>query len=434
MHFPEIILKKRNGQTLSTDEIRFFIDGYVSGKIPDYQAAAFLMAIWFSKMDDRETTDLTVAMRDSGDVVDLSAIAGIKVDKHSTGGVGDTTTLVTTPLVAACGGKVAKMSGRGLGHTGGTLDKLESIPGASTSQSMERFFKIVSECGLCVIGQTADLVPADKKLYALRDVTATVDNISLIASSVMSKKLASGADAIILDVKTGSGAFMQKKEDAENLARAMVEIGKLAGRRTIALVTDMNQPLGNAVGNALEVREAIEILQGQHEGDLKEVSLALAANMLIVSDLAQNEDQAMGLLNKALTSGKALDHLEQMIAGLDGDPSVCRNTTELPQANRIVPITAEKSGIVSAINTSDIGICALLLGAGRRTKEDQIDPAVGLWMKTRLDEKVNAGDIIAEFYVNDEENIVEATQRFRQAIIIDENPVLPRSLIYSRIS
>ena len=283
MHITDIILKKRNDGKLSREEIDYFIREYVDGTLPDYQISALLMAIWFRGMDEQETVDLTLSMAASGDHIDLSRIPGIKVDKHSTGGVADTTTLIAAPLVAACGGRVAKMSGRGLGHTGGTLDKLESIPGFSITQTMDGFIRTVTDCGLSVIGQTANLVPADKKLYALRDVTGTVDNVSLIASSIMSKKLASGSDAIILDVKTGSGAFMKSAEAAERLARVMVGIGRIAGRKTLALVTDMNQPLGNAIGNAVEVQEAIEILRGRHPGDLKTVSFALAAQMLIAS-------------------------------------------------------------------------------------------------------------------------------------------------------
>ena len=430
MHITDIILKKRSGGKLGKEEIEFFINGYVAGDIPDYQVSALLMAIWFNGMDARETTDLTLSMVASGDVVDLSGIDGIKVDKHSTGGVADTTTLIAAPLVAACGGKVAKMSGRGLGHTGGTLDKLESIPGLSIEQSMESFQDIVNKYGLSVIGQTANLVPADKKLYALRDVTVTVDNMSLIAASVMSKKIASGADAIVLDVKTGSGAFMKTVEDAFELARAMVDIGNLAGRKTVALVTDMNQPLGNAVGNALEVREAIEILGGGHEGDLKDAALALSAWMLRLSGLAGSEDEAVKMLERAIADGSALKALAGMIEAQGGDPSVVDDVSKLPAASRLVEVKAEKSGWISEMNNTEIGISAMLLGAGRQTKADVIDPAVGLWMKKRLGDIVGEGEVLAEFHVNDDANLGEAVSRFRKAIKISESAPEKLPLIY----
>lgn len=418
MHITDIILKKRSNEKLSKEEIDFFIEGYVAGDIPDYQASALLMAIWFNGMDARETTDLTLSMVASGDVIDLSGIDGIKVDKHSTGGVADTTTLIAAPLVAACGGKVAKMSGRGLGHTGGTLDKLESIPGLSIEQSMESFQNIVNKYGLSVIGQTANLVPADKKLYALRDVTVTVDNMSLIAASVMSKKIASGADAIVLDVKTGSGAFMKKAEDAYELARAMVDIGNLAGRKTVALVTDMNQPLGNAVGNALEVREAVEILGGGHPGDLKDAAFALSAWMLRLSKLADSEEAAMKMLNNAVEDGSALKTLAGMIEAQGGDPEITEDTGRLPAAGKLIEVKADSSGWISEMDNTEIGIAAMLLGAGRQTKADIIDPAVGLWMKKRLGDKIEAGDVLAEYHVNDEKNLTESVERFKAAVKI----------------
>ncbi|PIE00361.1 MAG: thymidine phosphorylase, partial [Acidobacteria bacterium] len=389
-----------------------------------------LMAIWFNGMNPQETTDLTLSMVDSGDTIDLSSINGIKVDKHSTGGVADTTTLVAAPLVAACGGRVAKMSGRGLGHTGGTLDKLESIPGLSISQPMEAFQEFVNTIGLSVIGQTANLVPADKKLYALRDVTATVDNMSLIAASIMSKKIASGADAIVLDVKTGSGAFMKTPEDSLALAGAMVDIGKLAGRKTVALVTDMNQPLGNAVGNALEVQEAIEILKGGHPGDLKDVALALSAWMLRFSELAESEAEAVDKLNKALESGAAVDVLKKMIAAQGGDPSVCDDTGGLPKADNLVSVKAEASGWLSRIDNAEIGMSAMLLGAGRQTKDDIIDSAVGLWMKKRIGDKVETGDELAVFHVNDQKNLDEAVERFKAALKIESERPEKMPLIY----
>jgi pyrimidine-nucleoside phosphorylase len=433
MHFLDIILKKRNGKSLSKQEIDFFITGYVDGDIPDYQVSSLLMAIWFSRMDARETSDLTFAMRNSGDVVDLSHIKGVKADKHSTGGVADTTTLIVAPMVAACGLKVAKMSGRGLGHTGGTLDKLESIPGLSTSIDMERFGQIVSKYGLSIIGQTNELVPADKMLYALRDVTGTVDNTSLIAASIMSKKLASGSDVIVLDVKTGNGAFMKHLENANELARSMVSIGKMANKKVMALVTDMNQPLGNAVGNVLEVQEAIEVLQGKCPGDLKEVSLALAAKMLVLGKKAKDDKAALTMLKNALVSGQALEKLEQMIIAQGGNPGVCEDIKLLPKARKIISIKTGKKGYISNIVTDQIGMSALLLGAGRIKKSDIIDPAVGIWMKARLGDFVEKDDIVAQFYVNDEKNLDQATQRFLNAIVVEDNPVEKHPLIYGSI-
>lgn len=434
MHFLDLILKKRNGNSLSKKEIEFFVSGYVNGDIPDYQVSSLLMAIWFSKMDARETADLTFAMRDSGDLIDLSGIAGIKADKHSTGGVADTTTLIVAPMVAACGLKVAKMSGRGLGHTGGTIDKLESIPGFATNIAMERFKQIVSESGMSIIGQTNRLVPADKMLYALRDVTGTVDNTSLIAASIMSKKLALGSDVIMLDVKTGNGAFMQKIEDARELARSMVAIGKMAGKKIMALVTDMNQPLGNAIGNALEVKEAIEILQGRRDGDLKEVSLALAAKMLIAGGMAKDDESALNSLNQALASGKALRKLEQMIVAQGGNPKVCQNTKILLQTDRVVSIKADKKGYIGRIVTDQIGICALLLGAGRVKKTDAIDPCVGIWMERRLGDFVDQGDILAQLHVNDTKNLDQVILRFQKALVIEDMPPNKNPLIHDTIA
>ncbi|HDQ13966.1 MAG TPA: pyrimidine-nucleoside phosphorylase [Sediminispirochaeta sp.] len=432
MRMVDIIEKKRNGEALSTEEIGFFIKGYSTGSIPDYQAAALLMAIWFRGMDKRETTDLTLAMVDSGDKIDLSSIPGIKVDKHSTGGVADTTTLVVGPLVAAAGGHMAKMSGRGLGHTGGTLDKLESVPGLSIDQSMEDFARIVKKCGFSVIGQTGNLVPADKQLYALRDVTGTIDNVSLIAGSIMSKKIAAGADRIVLDVKTGSGAFMRRLEDARRLADMMVEIGNLAGKPTHALVTDMNQPLGNAVGNALEVEEAIMILRGEVEGDLKTVSFALAQKMLLLGEVCSSEDEALDKLEQAISSGEALKRLACMFEQQGGDPRVVEDTSLLPHAREIIPVRAESSGYITEMETADLGVCALLLGAGRSKKEDTIDPAVGYWMKKRLGQRVDRGDVIAEFHVNSRENLEEAVAKFQQAVKIGEkSEVPPTQSLYS---
>ncbi|MFP4266777.1 MAG: pyrimidine-nucleoside phosphorylase [Spirochaetaceae bacterium] len=430
MRIIDIIEKKRNGGELSREEIEFFIRGYVEEEIPDYQIAPLLMAIWFNGMNNRETADLTLAMVASGETIDLSSIPGIKVDKHSTGGVADTTTLVVGPLVAAAGGRVAKMSGRGLGHTGGTLDKLESIPGFQVSQPMERFAEIVKDCGFSLIGQTGNLVPADKKLYALRDVTATVDNVSLIAGSVMSKKIASGSDKIVLDVKTGSGAFMKNTEEAIALARTMVHIGELADRETHAIVSDMNQPLGNAVGNALEVKEAVEILQGKHEGDLKEVSLTLASKMLILSKLASTEEEARDKLRRAIDSGEALRRFARTIELQGGDPAVTEETGTLPRASEVVPLTAESSGYIASFDTVALGISAMLLGAGRVKKEDSIDPAVGYWLKKRIGDPVEKGETVAEFHVNSKANLEESMERFRGGMSIQrEKPDTP-SLIY----
>lgn len=434
MNMVDIILKKRSGETLTTEELASFVKGYVQGDVPDYQAAAFLMAIWFKGLDARETTDLTLEMMKSGDLIDLSNIDGIKVDKHSTGGVADTTTLVAAPLVAACGGKVAKMSGRGLGHTGGTLDKLESIPGFSVSQSMERFEAIVREHGLSVIGQTANLVPADKKLYALRDVTGTVDNISLIAASIMSKKLASGSDAIVLDVKTGSGAFMKARKDSVALARTMVDIGKLAGRKVSALVTDMSQPLGLAVGNALEVIEAVEILRGEHgQGDLAKVSKALAARMLVESGLAEDAASAKPKLDAAIADGSGLAALRGMIEAQGGEPRVCDDLSLLPTATKRVEAKALRSGTVASMRCDEIGMAALLLGAGRRKKEDSIDPAVGIWMRARIGDRVEKGDTLAVFHVNDESGLEESMARFLAAVKVDDGAVTPPELILDTV-
>ncbi len=434
MHAVDIILKKRGGGTLSREEIEFFVKGYVAESIPDYQMAALLMAVWFRGMDREETTALTLAMTDSGDRVDLSAIAGFKVDKHSTGGVADTTTLIVAPLVAACGGKVAKMSGRGLGHTGGTIDKLESIPGFSVSLSMDAFARNVSDIGLSVIGQTANLVPADKKIYALRDVTGTVDNISLIAGSIMSKKIASGSDGIVLDVKTGSGAFMRETADAMELARVMVDIGNLAGRKTVALVTDMNQPLGNAIGNAMEVREAIEILSGEHgSGDLTEVSLALGAQMLILSGLAPDADAGREKLTAALKSGEGLDRFRRMIKAHGGNPKVCDDPSLLPAARRQISARAGSGGYVSRIQNDAVGTASQLLGAGRQKKEDVIDPAVGIWMKKRLGDKVEKGEELAVFHVNGETNLEESMERFLGAVEISQEKPEPKPLVYGTV-
>ncbi len=422
MRAVDLIGKKREGHALTAEEIDFLIQGYVKKEIPDYQMSAFLMAVCFSQMDARETADLTLSMMRSGDVVDLSDIPGVKVDKHSTGGVGDTTTLVVAPLVAACGGKVAKMSGRGLGHTGGTLDKLESIPGLKIERPMAEFKKQVQEIGLSVIGQSGNLVPADKLLYALRDVTATVKSIPLIASSIMSKKLAAGAEAIVLDVKVGTGAFVETVEEAKELAATMVEIGKHLGRRVVAVITDMNQPLGLAVGNALEVREAVELLSGKlPEGDpLYEVCMLLASHMLQLSGLAEGE--AREKLKAALHSGAALEKLRQMVSAQGGDASYMdiKKIDELCAVKRHVPVYLEAEGVIKSMDAADIGLAAQLLGAGRAKKEDAIDHAVGLVMHKRLGGAVNAKEPVCTLYVNDDSRVEEAAATLRKAITVGD--------------
>ena len=433
MLMQEIILKKRNALELSTEEINFFVEHYTAGDIPDYQAAALLMAVWFRGMNERETANLTMAIRDSGEIVALEAIEGITVDKHSTGGVADTTTLISAPLVAACGARVAKISGRGLGHTGGTVDKLEAIPGLDPVTTVAEFVGLVSACGLAITSQSPNLVPADKKLYALRDVTGTVDNVSLISSSIMSKKLASGAGAIVLDVKVGNGAFIEDVDKARELALMMVAIGKRAGKPTTALITDMNQPLGMAVGNALEVEEAIGVLQGTVSGDLKMVSLALAAEMLLVSGLAESDAEAAAKLDDALKSGEGLRRLEQMIDLLGGDPRVCSNPSLLPRAKQVVTVQAPTSGFVSHLETTGIGVAAQLLGAGRATKEDRIDPAVGLQLRVRLGDRVERGQELGQLWVNDTRNLDRAVDQLRRSITVSEEPAVIPPLIADRI-
>ena len=415
MRMYDLIIKKRDGNALSKDEINFMIEGYTKGDIPDYQMSSMMMAIYFQGMDKEETLNLTMAMRDSGEQLDLSAIAGVKVDKHSTGGVGDKTSLALTPMVAACGIPVAKMSGRGLGHTGGTIDKLESFPGFTTEISTETFMKNVNEIGIAIMGQTARLAPADKKLYALRDVTATVDNLSLIASSIMSKKLAAGADAIVLDVKTGSGAFMKKEEDAFGLAKAMVSIGNGAGKKTIGVVTDMDQPLGLAVGNALEVKEAIDTLKGQGPEDFVELCLTLGSYMLIAGGKASTEKEARAMLTEVLDNGKALQKLADFVAAQGGNPDAVFDTSLLPQANIIREVPATEDGYISQIACDEVGICSLILGGGRETKESVIDLSVGLVLTKKKGDYVKKGDPIAIIHANDEQKLSQATVRLQKA-------------------
>ncbi len=434
MNMVSIIEKKKLGQVLTKEEIEFFVAGAADGSIPDYQLAALLMAIRLNGMNREETTQITLAMTESGDVCDLSSLNGIPVDKHSTGGVGDTTTLVLAPLVAACGVPVAKMSGRGLGHTGGTLDKLESIPGLSVSLSEEDFLKQVQEIGLAVIGQTKNLAPADKTLYALRDVTSTVDSLPLISSSIVSKKLASGAQGIVLDVKTGAGALMQTLEESIELAQTMVRIGCDAGRRMVALVTDMGEPLGSHVGNALEVKEAIEVLSGSVTGPLLDVSLELGSRMLILGGAAESVPEAKEKLLDALNSGRGLNTLRQMITAQGGDPSCCDDVANLPQAKVILPVPALQDGYVHHMDTIGLGNTAQAMGAGRRTKEDKIDPSVGFVLHKRIGNAVAKGEAIATVYARDDLSAQAAIAAIQQQVIITGQQVPPCKLIHAFVT
>lgn len=429
----DIIYKKREGGRLSEEEINFFIDGYVAGDIPDYQAAALLMAIFFRGLDKEETFRLTNAMRYSGDTIDLSAINGIKVDKHSTGGVGDKTTLIVAPLAAACGIPVAKMSGRGLGFTGGTVDKMEAIPGFRTSLESDEFINQVNDIGIAVIGQTAHITPADKKLYALRDVTSTVDNFGLISSSIMSKKLAAGSDAIVLDVKVGDGAFMENIEDAQTLAELMVDIGKSAGRRTVAAITEMGQPLGKAVGNSLEVIEAIETLKGRGPEDITELALRLSGIMVYLGGKAASSEEGMEMTAEALRSGAGLAKLEAFIKAQGGNPDVIRDYSIFPQASVARTLIADKSGYVSGIAARTIGLASQHTGAGRATKEDSIDLAAGILLRKKIGDSVEQGDVLAEFYGNDEAKVEAAAAAASEAFKISpdsvQRPVLIKKII-----
>ena len=420
MRMYDLIMKKRNGGTLSRDEIFFMIEGYPKGNIPDYQMSAMMMAIYFNGMNENETAALTMAMAESGDQLDLSGIQGIKVDKHSTGGVGDKTSLALTPMVSACGVKIAKMSGRGLGHTGGTIDKLESFQGFSTSLSEEAFIDQVNRIGISIIGQTKNLAPADKKLYALRDVTATVDNMSLIASSIMSKKLAAGADAIVLDVKTGSGAFMKEEADAMLLAGEMMTIGKNAGRKMMAVISDMDQPLGNAVGNALEVKEAIETLKGHGPADFTELCMTLGSCMLMVAEIAENEQQAREMLKEAVDSGKALDKLAELVEAQGGDKRMVYETDLLPKASSITPLLSERDGDEEKIQCDEVGICSLILGGGRETKESAIDLSVGIVLTKKVGSHVKAGEPLAYIHSNEEAKRLACEERLRKAFHIGD--------------
>ena len=407
MRMYDIIIKKRNGEELTEDEIKYFINGYTEGSIPDYQAAALLMAIYFRGMNKKETAELTMAMVNSGETVDLSAIEGVKVDKHSTGGVGDKISLIVIPLVASLGIPIAKMSGRGLGHTGGTIDKLEAISGFKTELTRDEFINNVNKYKMAISGQSGNLVPADKMLYALRDVTATVDSIPLIASSIMSKKIASGADCIVLDVKVGSGAFMKSVAEASELAGTMVEIGKSLNRKTVAVVTDMSQPLGHEVGNSNEIIEAIDVLRGKGSEDETEVALTIASYMAILGGAFQDFNEAHSALENIIKTGKAIDKLKLLIQIQGGDSAVVDDINRLPEAKYHIEVKSMSEGYVGSIDAESIGISAMLLGAGRRTKEDKIDFSAGISMKKKVGDKVKKGDILCILHTN-LENIDEA--------------------------
>ncbi|MFS0576696.1 pyrimidine-nucleoside phosphorylase [Sporosarcina sp. 179-K 3D1 HS] len=424
----DLIAKKRNGESLSEQEIRFFIDGYTAGSIPDYQASALMMAIYFKGMNAAEQGNLTLAMAESGDQIDLTSIEGIKVDKHSTGGVGDTTTLVLIPLVAACGVPVAKMSGRGLGHTGGTIDKLEAITGFHTELTEAQFVRQVNDLKLAVMGQSGNLTPADKNLYALRDVTATVDSIPLIASSIMSKKIAAGADAIVLDVKTGNGAFMKKEEESVALAEAMVAIGRQTGRQTMAVISDMSQPLGFAIGNALEVIEAIETLKGNGPADLTELCLVLGSRMVVAGGKAASVEEARAKLEQAMADGSALERFERLIEAQGGNPAVIENPTLLPSAAYQIEVPAPASGFVTQMDADSLGVAAMLLGAGRATKEDVIDLAVGVVLKKKIGDPVKQGESLAVIHANTE-NVEQSLTMIQQHIQIGTSQVEAPPLI-----
>lgn len=430
----DLIVKKRNGGVLDKAEIEYMIQAYTEGTVPDYQMSAMTMAIYFQGMNEEETLWLTMAMANSGQMLDLSAIKGVKVDKHSTGGVGDKTSLALIPMVSACGIPVAKMSGRGLGHTGGTIDKLESFPGFSTAISGEQFMNQVNTIGISIMGQTADLAPADKKLYALRDVTATVDNMSLIASSIMSKKLAAGADAIVLDVKTGSGAFMKKEEDSFALAEAMVKIGNGAGRTTKAVVSDMDQPLGFAVGNALEVKEAIDTLNGKGPEDFTQLCLELGAQMLICGGICEEENTAKEMLKGVIADGSALKKLAEFVTAQGGDSAAVYDTGLLPAASIKKEILAPKTGYISKIICDEIGICSLILGGGRETKESEIDLSVGFVLEKKVGDYVTEGEVLAVMHGNDSGKMEVARQRFLAAYEFSGEAVCKLPLIKGIIS
>ena len=433
MRMYDIIMKKRDGKSLSEAEIKFFVDGYVKGEIPDYQMSALLMAIYFRGMNAYETSVLTWSMANSGETVDLSMIPGIKVDKHSTGGVGDKTTMIILPIVASLGVKVAKMSGRGLGHTGGTIDKLEAIPGFKTDLDREKFYEIVKSVGVSVIGQSGNLVPADKKLYALRDVTATIESIPLIASSIMSKKIAAGSDCILLDVKAGSGAFMKTVNDAISLAEVMVRIGENVGKKTVALITDMDRPLGNAIGNSLEVIEACETLKGCGPQDLTEICLDLSANMLYLAGKG-SVLECRNLAQKAISDGSAFEKLKDMVKAQGGDDTVLQDYSKFERAKVKYEVKSAKTGYVSAMNTESCGRSAVILGAGRETKESLIDFSAGIILNKKVGDFVNAGDVIAELYSSDFDKCTAAESVLLSTICISDEKIEPSSTVLARVS
>ncbi len=433
MRMVDLIEKKRDGHALTKEEIHFIIEGYTKGDIPDYQMSALAMAIFFRGMTEEETAELTMAMVHSGDTIDLSRIEGIKVDKHSTGGVGDTTTLALGPLVASVGVPVAKMSGRGLGHTGGTIDKLESVPGFHVEISNDEFIELVNKNKIAVVGQSGNLTPADKKLYALRDVTATVNSIPLIASSIMSKKIAAGADAIVLDVKTGAGAFMKDLNDAKALAKAMVDIGNRVGRKTMAIISDMSQPLGYAIGNALEVKEAIDTLKGEGPEDLQELCLVLGSHMVYLAEKASSLEEARHMLEKAMKDGSALQTFKTFLAAQGGDASVVDDPSKLPQAKYVIELEAKEDGYVSEIVADAVGTAAMWLGAGRATKESTIDLAVGLVLRKKVGDAVKKGESLVTIYSN-REQIDDVKQKLYENIRISATPVQAPTLIYDKIS
>lgn len=433
MRMYDLIMKKRNGEALTEQEIQYMIREYVAGEIPDYQMSVFLMAVYFKGMTEEETLAMTQAVAHSGEMVDLSGIEGVKVDKHSTGGVGDKTTMIIAPIVAACGVKVAKMSGRGLGHTGGTVDKLESIPGLHTSLSREDFFNVVNQTGLSVIGQSGNLAPADKKLYALRDVTATVDSIPLIAVSIMSKKLAAGNDCILLDVKTGSGAFMKSIDDSIALAKEMVAIGENAGRKTVALITDMDIPLGHNIGNSLEVIEAVETLKGNGPEDLTEVCVHLASNMLFLAGKGTLEE-CRSLVREVIANGEALKRLAAMVEAQGGDSSVIFDTDKFEKAAYQHEVLAKKSGYITFMDTESCGIASAMLGAGRETKDSQIDFAAGIILKKKVGDYVEAGEPMAVFYADKEELFAAAELRYQAAVTIEDEKANETPLVYARVT